>query len=120
MRKMVASELVSILREYGYRVSVRDIVENTLSGGKSVSSIVHAVNEDIGSTLIVRIVNNGLSRIHLSLSGDKGFLERIMWSLEDHGFNADIYENTLNVVRRTSLKELVDMVKQILSIISNP
>lgn len=120
MMRMVASEIESMLKEYGYSTTIKDIIEDTLSGDRVRLNIVHAINQKIQSVLIIRITSNGFTRIRFTMPADKSLLDTIIWRLEDHGFNVDIVENSIDAIKRVTINELIDTLKELLSIVSNP
>jgi len=54
------------------------------------------------------------------MPADKSLLDTIIWRLEDHGFNVDIVENSIDAIKRVTINELIDTLKELLSIVSNP
>jgi len=120
MTRMVASDIESLLKEYGYSITIKDITEDTLSGNTVRSSIVHAVNQKIQSVLIIRIRSDGSTRIRFTMPADKSLLDTIILRLEDHGFNVDIVEGSIDVIKRVTINELINTLKELLSIASNP
>ena len=120
MTRMVASDIESLLKEYGYSITIKDITEDTLSGNTVRSSIVHAVNQKIQSVLIIRIRSDGSTRIRFTMPADKSLLDTIILRLEDHGFNVDIVEGSIDVIKRVTINELINTLKELLSIVSNP
>jgi len=120
MTRMVASDIKSLLKEYGYSITIKDITEDTLSGNRVGSIIVHAINQKIQSVLIIRIRSDGSTRIRFTMPADKSLLDTIILRLEDHGFNVDIVEGSIDVIKRVTINELINTLKELLSIASNP
>ncbi len=120
MTRMVASEIESLLKEHGYRITIKDITEDTLSGDRVRSSVLHAINQKIQSVLIIRIRSDGSTRIRFTMPADKSLLDTVIWRLEDHGFNVDIVEGSIDVIKRVTINELINTLKELLSIVSNP
>ena len=119
MTKMVASEIESLLRDYGYFLTVKDIVEDALSGDKVRSSILHAVNQHNNSVLIIRIRDDGFIRIRFTMPVRKGSLENIIWKLEDHGFSVDIIKDSIDIVKKVTSNDIIKSLKDLLAIISS-
>lgn len=119
MTRMVATEIESLLKDYGYHVIVREIIEDTLLGGKVRSSLLHAVNQKIQSILIVRIGNDGYTRIRFTIPIDNISMDTIALKLEEQNFNVDITENNIEVFKRVTIHELVDTLKHLLSTVLN-
>ncbi len=116
---MVASEIESLLKEYGYHITVRDIVENTLSGDRVRSRILHAINQKIRSVLIIRIRSDGSTRIRFTMPVDRSLLDTLIWRLEDQGFIVDIVEGNIDIIKRVNINDVISALKELLSIINN-
>lgn len=119
MTRMVATEIESLLKDYGYHVIVREIIENTLLGDKVRSSLLHAVNQKIQSVLIVRIGNDGYTRIRFTIPINNISMDTTVLKLEEQNFDVDIIGNNIEVFKRVTIHELANTLKYLLSTILN-
>ncbi len=125
VRKMVAAEhdklsraMGKLLESRGYRVRIQSVTEMNLMGEKNRLYVIHAVSSDERNIVTIRIHENDINRLRISLRRRNEGLRRILADkLEEAGFRVTETEEEVSGSITGCGEYLIDKMRDALNII---
>ncbi len=125
VRKMVAAEhdklsraLGKILESRGYRVRIQSVTEMNLMGEKNKLYVIHAVSSDERNIVTIRIHENNINRLRISLRRrSEGLRHTLADKLEEAGFRVTETEEEVSGSITGRGEYLIGKMKDALNII---
>ncbi len=125
VRKMVAAEhdklsraLGKLLESRGYRVRIQSVTEMNLMGEKNRLYVIHAVSSDERNIVTIRIHENNINRLRISLRRrNEGLRNTLADKLEEAGFRVTVIEEEVSGSVTGCGEYLIDKMRDALNII---
>ncbi len=125
VRKMVAAEqdklsraLGKLLESRGYRVRIQSVTEMNLLGEKNRLYVIHAVSSDERNIVTIRIHENNINRLRVSLRRrNEGLRHTLADKLEEAGFRVTVTEEEVSGSVTGCGEHLIDKMRDALNII---
>ncbi len=114
---MVAPEIIEYLKSRGFSVAIKRVSEKTLDDKVVWFNLLHAVNTSNGITITIRVYDEGLSRIHVSVRGKKNRLEKIADKASIYGFKTGISGDYLTLSKSVGKEILVSETRGLIEAI---
>ncbi len=125
VRKMVAAEhdklsraLGKLLESRGYRVRIQSVTEMNLMGEKNKLYLIHAVSSDERNIVTIRIHENNINRLRISLRRrNEGLRHTLADKLEEAGFRVTETKEEVSGSITGCGEYLIDKMRDALNII---